>query len=96
MEGVLLFRKEFEELKDNITEVKQRLKDMAFPEDRIVENQEFLTIMNVSYKTAKGWRDKGKIGYSKEGNKIYYRMSDIKAFLDLFYHKPFAQVEGLF
>ncbi len=41
-------------------------------------------------KTAATWRNEGKIGFSQEGKKIYYRMSDIEAFLERFHKKPFA------
>ena len=47
------------------------------PEQTFFDNQEFIQIMNISKRTAQGWRDNGLIGYSQIGSKIYYRMADI-------------------
>ena len=92
MELFALPKEAYEELLNDIKEVKKRVNDLTAPDERIIENQEFLKIMNVSYKTARTWRIEGKIGYTKEGNKIYYRTSDIRDFLDRFYHKPTVRV----
>lgn len=56
--------------------------NMEFANDPIIDNFRFLQLMNISAKTAQTWRDKGIIGYSQIGNKIYYRVSDIKKLLD--------------
>lgn len=56
------------------------------PEDIIFDNQEFLKVMNISKRTAQQWRDTGYIGFSQLGNKIYYRLSDIKALLNANYN----------
>lgn len=56
--------------------------NMEFADDPIIDNFRFLQLMNISAKTAQTWRDKGIIGYSQIGNKIYYRVSDIKKLLD--------------
>jgi 3-methyladenine DNA glycosylase Tag len=50
-----------------------------------VDNQEFLSIMNISKRLAQNWRDDGVIGFIMVGNKIYYKMSDIHAMLDKHY-----------
>jgi len=56
------------------------------PEDIIFDNHEFLKVMNISKRTAQQWRDTGYIGFSQLGNKIYYRLSDIKALLNANYN----------
>jgi predicted site-specific integrase-resolvase len=56
------------------------------PEVIIFDNQEFLKVMNISKRTAQQWRDTGYIGFSQLGNKIYYRLSDIKALLNANYN----------
>lgn len=65
------------------TEIISKLKVASpFNDDEIFfDNQEFLSVMNISKRTAQQWRDTGFIGYSQLGNKIYYRLSDIKALL---------------
>jgi len=52
------------------------------PEDMFIDNPKFMEVMGISQKTAQAWRDKGTISYSQVGNKIYYRISDIKELLD--------------
>ena len=63
---------------------------IVLPNEAFVDNNEFINIMNVSVRTAQLWRDHGKIGYSKEGKKIYYKLSDIEKFLNHHHHIPFA------
>ena len=52
------------------------------PEDMFIDNPKFMEVMGISQKTAQAWRDKGVVSYSQVGNKIYYRMADIKELLD--------------
>lgn len=62
-----------------------------FPEEMFMDNPKFMELMNISQKTAQLWRDKGIIGYSQIGNKIYYRVSDIKELLDKNHVKPIGK-----
>lgn len=96
MNAIILSKEEFDEMKNDLKEVKDRICNLTAPEERIIENQEFLKMMKVSYKTARGWRNDGKIGYTKEGNKIYYRMSDVRDFLELYHYKAFATNDNPF
>jgi len=66
--------------------VKMKIDSKLDPEDIIFDNQEFLKVMNISKRTAQQWRDTGYIGFSQLGNKIYYRLSDIKALLNANYN----------
>ncbi len=65
---------------------KMKIDSKLDPEDIIFDNQEFLKVMNISKRTAQQWRDRGYIGFSQLGNKIYYRLSDIKALLNANYN----------
>ena len=56
-------------------ELKQRQRTQ--PDEIWYDNQEFLTIMNVSKRTAAYWRTEEMISYSQVGNKIYYRLADV-------------------
>jgi hypothetical protein len=51
------------------------------PENIILNNQEFMKLMDISKRTAQQWRDSKIIGFSQIGNKIYYRLSDILVLL---------------
>jgi len=82
---------DYDELKKDLAEVREHLKSIVKPEEKFFSNQEFLKLMKVSKKTAIIWRNEGKIGFTQQGSKIYYRMSDIEAFLKKFHKKPFAK-----
>lgn len=51
------------------------------PEDVFYDNQQFMKLMNISKRTAQEWRNKEIIQFSQVGNKIYYRLADIKKLL---------------
>ena len=55
--------------------------------DQMVDNAELLRMMRISAGTARAWRKKGKIGYTEIGKKIYYKLSDVNAFLMRHYHE---------
>lgn len=69
---------------EETTEINSKLNAVANqnPEDVFYNNQEFMKLMDISKRTAQDWRDKKIIGYFQIGNKIYYRLSDIKALLN--------------
>lgn len=48
----------------------------------IIDNADFIQLMKISSSTAKNWRNKGVIAYSKIENKFYYKIEDIQAVLD--------------
>lgn len=59
-----------------------KLNEKIDPEDVFFDNQEFMKLMNISKRTAQEWRNKKVIEFSQVGNKIYYRLSDIKKLLN--------------
>ena len=63
------------------------------PDEVFMDNPKFMELMGISQKTAQAWRDKGTISYSQVGNKIYYRISDIKELLDRFHIKADGKEE---
>lgn len=67
---------------------------IEFKDDPIIDNFRFLELMKISSKTAQYWRDRGIIGYSMIGNKIYYRVSDIKELLETYHFKPERKEES--
>lgn len=54
------------------------------PKEVFFDSQEFISIMNISKRTAQSWREQNIIAYSQVGNKIYYRLSDIILMLEKF------------
>jgi hypothetical protein len=63
------------------------LNKQDFIVDPFLDNARFMQLMGISTKTAQSWRDSGLVSYSQIGNKIYYRVSDIKELLEKSHHK---------
>ena len=61
---------------------KLKIGSKSDPEDVFFDNQEFMLLMNISKRTAQEWRNKKIIEFSQVGNKIYYRLSDVKKLLN--------------
>jgi hypothetical protein len=59
-----------------------KLNEKIDPEDVFFDNQEFMKLMNISKRTAQEWRNKDVMKFSQVGNKLYYRLSDIKKLLN--------------
>jgi len=76
--------KKLDKIIASVTEfaVKTKLVQNVDPKNVFFDNQEFLLLMNISTRTAQMWRDKGFIGFSQLGNKIYYRLEDILSLLN--------------
>ena len=66
---------------------KLKIGSKSDPEDVFFDNQEFMLLMNISKRTAQEWRNKKIIEFSQVGNKIYYRLKDIKKLLNENYIK---------
>ena len=49
--------------------------------DKWLDNCETCRLLNVSARTMQTYRDTGKLPYSQINNKIYYKASDVEAFL---------------
>ncbi|HEY8658709.1 MAG TPA: helix-turn-helix domain-containing protein [Hanamia sp.] len=58
--------------------------------DKWLDNDEFITYLRISKKTAQQYRDKGMIEFSQVGAKIYYKFSEINKFLESHAIKRFA------
>jgi predicted site-specific integrase-resolvase len=75
MEAIILSAQQYKELVNRLV---------------VLDNQEFLQLMNISKRTAQSWRDEGKVSFSQIGSKIYYRMSDVQKLLDKNYKAAFS------
>ena len=92
MEATTLATEQFKEVGNDLKEIKAYVKNINSPSEHFIDNKEFVKLMGISFRTAQTWRDEGKIGFSQEGKKIYYRMSDIDLFLENHHHKPFHPI----
>jgi hypothetical protein len=73
----------FEKLSAEIKELQNTfLNKQDFISDPFIDNARFMQLMGISVKTAQFWRDSGLVSFSQIGNKIYFRVSDIKELLE--------------
>ena len=92
MEAIFMTPEQYQKLLDKIEELNLRLQPYAqHVKDRIIDNDDFLSIMKIASRTAQRWRDQGKISFSQVGAKIYYTQEDIEAFLKSHYNEAFAR-----
>tara|TARA_R110002033_G_scaffold160695_1_gene197110 strand:+ start:381 stop:662 length:282 start_codon:yes stop_codon:yes gene_type:complete len=73
--------KEIQDKLDILTTKINRLQKNKL-ENQIIDNADFLQLMNISNSTAKNWRNKGIIPYSQIESKFYYKVADIKLLLE--------------
>ena len=90
MEAVILSKEDYEAIKTDLQEIRKHVKKIVVPNEAFIDNKQFTKLMNISFRTAQVWRDEGIVGFSQEGKKIYYRLSDIEKFLDDHHKHPFA------
>ena len=92
MDILIISKQAVEAIQQELKEIKTQLYNITSPSEHFIDNKAFVKLMGVSFRTAQAWRDEGKIGFSQEGKKIYYRMSDIDAFLKNYHKYPFAEL----
>ena len=92
MEAIILSKEQFENLTTKLEALTKSLENQTkSPEERFVDNQEFMKLMKISKRTAQVWRDEGKISFCQIGLKIYYKLSDIEALLNNHHRKAFTE-----
>jgi len=47
------------------------------PQFDFIDNADLLKLLNISARTAQGWREKGIVSFSQIGAKLYYKKSEI-------------------
>ncbi|MCO4293061.1 helix-turn-helix domain-containing protein [Solitalea sp. MAHUQ-68] len=91
MEAVILTKDAYNDLVGKLETIQDLISRKERPEDKFIDNQDFLFLMKISKRTAQSWRDEGKIAFSQIGAKIYYRMTDVQELLNKNYNKPFGR-----
>jgi excisionase family DNA binding protein len=93
MQVITIESEAFKKLTDSIEEIKTKLsenqKNTPLSETWL-DNQEVCKLLYISPRTLQSYRDNGKIPFSQQGSKIYYKASDIDEFLENSYNKAFA------
>ncbi len=75
---------ELKEIQDKLEQTIKRLGKLqkSIFSNHIIDNSDFIRLMNISNSTAKNWRKKGIIPYSQIQNKIYYKTIDIQKMIN--------------
>ena len=53
----------------------------VYETEKLLDRQDILQMLHISVRTLQYWRTKGILPYSKIGNKIFYRQSDVEEML---------------
>lgn len=48
----------------------------------LLDNADFIQLFKISAKTAQNWREEGLIEYAQIKGKIYYKLEDVKDFIN--------------
>ena len=73
----------YEKIEKKLTELIKKLdKSLVQESIQLLDNYQFMDLMGISVKTSQSWCDNGLVSFSQIGNKIYYRVSDIKELLE--------------
>ena len=91
MDAVIIPRSTLKQLLASVEEIKTKLKQKNDPNEAVIDNQQFLIMMNISKRTAQEWRNRGLISYSMVGNKIFYKTTDINEMLKKNYVRAFKK-----
>ena len=60
----------------------QELKSQLGPKHSLISNKEFMNLLEISSGTATSWRDKDLIAFVSIESKIYYKLKDVRNFID--------------
>lgn len=59
-----------------------KVRQVKDPQYIILDNADFIQMFKISSRTAQNWREEGLIQYTQVKGKIYYKLSDIRDFLE--------------
>ena len=86
MEYIALEKEGLNLIKNKLEDISKAIKDYNLATNEIgndwIENNKLAKLLNVSIRTLQSYRDRGVIGYSMIGKKIYYKREEIISLLD--------------
>jgi hypothetical protein len=80
------------EIRDSLSELKKMFLDKNRPaEQQILDNKGLMAYLKISSTKSHKLRNEGNLGFSKDSltGKIWFRLSDVLAYLDSCYYKRF-------
>jgi excisionase family DNA binding protein len=88
----VITRQDFDLLLSELNSIKQKIAPTK-SELQIFDNIKAAELLGVTKRTLQTYRDQGKLSFIQEGNKIWYRLSDIEEFLDARHRKSFYKMK---
>jgi MerR family transcriptional regulator, repressor of the yfmOP operon len=88
MQVITIESQAFQKIVDQLEAIQQKLnKEKATTplSDIWMDNQDVCELLHISKRTLQHYRDAGKLPFSQIGAKIYYKASDVDAFLESHY-----------
>lgn len=82
-----------EKISSKLSEIAKNVKSLVnnkevFDEDdQLVDNQDLAFLLKVSYRTLQRYRDSKKLKYFLVGRKTFYRMADVREFIQAYASK---------
>jgi hypothetical protein len=81
-----------QEIMDKLNAIEKRFFELETKaeyklQERWLDNQEVMILLNISKRTLQSYRDEALIPFSQIGGKVYYRACDIEKFLKRHYQK---------
>lgn len=81
MQTFIPTEQEFQELKKEITEIKQIVLEKQKITQEIYDNADLMKLLKVSRRTLCTWRSEQQIEFSQIGSKLYYTKDAVENFL---------------
>lgn len=84
--------KQLKEIQDTLSELKKMILEKGrSAKETVLDNKGLLDYLKISATKAQKLRNEGKLAFSKDSKtgKIWYRLSDVLAYLDSCYYKRF-------
>ena len=92
MEVITIESKAFQEIRDQLNQIQAKIEWNKKDEplnDTWLNNEEACKLLRISKRTLQKYRDEGVLGFSQTGSKIYYKASEIEAYLKANYNPRF-------
>lgn len=85
MKIITIDARAFEAWKNKFNEFVERMDAICTPHrkrsEKWLDNSDVCRLLNVSARTMQSYRDTGKLPYSQINNKLYYKATDVEAFV---------------
>ncbi|MDL2305959.1 helix-turn-helix domain-containing protein [Bacteroides sp. OttesenSCG-928-D19] len=87
----LIETEKLNEILNGFKSLEEQFREIANADRKaIYTNKEIMALLHIKDKTLKKYRDDGKLGFHKEGDKFWYTQADIDQFLANNHYEAYA------